>query len=217
MRNHARLDEQLAVCIPVHPPRVTRAVREDLKFLLLGLESPHTRVDLCALCGGSSRLADVAAHEDAVAAVEPAVRPPVESVERLVCVVVAPAIEEHLRLARRRRRVPIRHRHEIQIRRSPEPHAAVADFDAADEVQLIEKNGPFIEAMIAVRVLENEHAVLALALFRPVRVSHPFHDPRPSALIEAEGNRVHDVRLRRKNFQFVALRNRRRAGHFVRL
>ena len=44
-------------------------------------------------------LADVRMREDAVAAVEPAVGSPDERVERLVRVLVAPAVEQHLRLA----------------------------------------------------------------------------------------------------------------------
>ena len=55
---------------------------------------------------GRAGLADERRVEHALVAVEPAIRSPGEAVERLVRVLIAPAIEQHLRRARACRRRP---------------------------------------------------------------------------------------------------------------
>ena len=64
--------------VEVEPPRVARAVGEDLEDVLRRMVAPDAGVDRRAVLVRRARLADAAVREDAVAAVEPAVRPPDE-------------------------------------------------------------------------------------------------------------------------------------------
>jgi hypothetical protein len=56
--------------------------------------TPHAGIDGLALVIRRARLADAAVREDAMAAIQPAVRAPDEAVERFVGVLRAPAVEE---------------------------------------------------------------------------------------------------------------------------
>jgi hypothetical protein len=69
-------------------------VGEHLELVPHRVIPPDAGVDRHALLVGRARLADAAVREDAVAAVEPAVGPPDEAVERLVRVLIAPAVEQ---------------------------------------------------------------------------------------------------------------------------
>ena len=108
---------------------------------------------------------------------------------------VVPAIEQNLRLASRLWIIPIRHRHERQIRRGPNPHATEAHLDAADQVQFLHEHRAFVELAVAIRVLEHDDAILPFALRLPLRIRHPFDHPKASAIIDAEGDGLHHVRL----------------------
>ena len=102
-----------------------------LPVLVLPGERDHG-LEARATVGGARR-ADIAVGEDAVAAVEPAVGAPDETVECLVRVLVAPAIEEDLRRAVGLVvAVLVRDVHQIGGRADIE--TAEAEFDAADEV-----------------------------------------------------------------------------------
>src|SRR5262249_52984003 len=92
VRDHARLAEELAVFVEVHPPRVAGALGEHLKNVPGRVVAPDAGVDRHSLLIRRARLAHLRVREDAVAAVEPAVRPPAERVERLVRVLIAPAV-----------------------------------------------------------------------------------------------------------------------------
>ena len=149
-----------------------------------------------ALRVGRAGLADVRVGEDAVGAVEPAVGAPGERVERLVRVLVAPAVEQDLRRAGRVV-VAVLDRNEQKIRRGADPDAAEADLDAADEVQVLDEDLPVVETSVAVGVLEDQDAILALAFRRAHRIGVRLDDPQPAAVVEREGDRLHDVRLAR--------------------
>ena len=73
-------DEGLAAVIKIQPPRIARAPSEDLELVLGGMITPHAGVDLLALLVRRSGLANIAVGENAVAAIEPAIRPPSEAV-----------------------------------------------------------------------------------------------------------------------------------------
>ena len=94
MRNDARGDEPLAMLVVIEPPRVAGAMREDLELMPHGMETPHAGIDGLALVIRRARLTDAAVREDAMAAIQPAVRAPDEAVERFVGVLGAPAVEE---------------------------------------------------------------------------------------------------------------------------
>ena len=97
-------------------------------------------------------------REHAVATVEPAIRAPDERVERFVRVFVGPAIEQHFRLAIRNV-VAVLIGDEQQIRRRADEHAAEADFDAADQIQVLGEHLALVEFAVAIGVFENQNAV----------------------------------------------------------
>src|SRR5690348_11452573 len=49
VRNHAGLDEKIALLAPVHAPWIARPLGKDLEFLLLRMEPPDARIDLHAI------------------------------------------------------------------------------------------------------------------------------------------------------------------------
>jgi hypothetical protein len=97
-----------------------------------------------------------------VATVKPTVRPPSEGVQRLVRVAfVVPTVEENLRFAGGLGFIAILNRNEHQIGRGADPHAAKTDFDSTDQIELFHEYSAAVEFSVAVRVFENEDAVLA--------------------------------------------------------
>jgi hypothetical protein len=94
MRDDAGGDEELAMLVVIEPPGIAGAMREDLKLMPHGMVTPHAGIDGLALVIRRARLADAAVREDAMAAIQPAVRAPDEAVERFVRVLGAPAVEE---------------------------------------------------------------------------------------------------------------------------
>ena len=80
-------------------------------------------------------------------------------------VLVAPAVEQDLRRPGRSIGAVL-DRDEQQVRRRADPDAAEADLDAADEVQVLDEDLAAVEPAVAVGVLEDEDAVLALAFGR---------------------------------------------------
>ena len=98
--------EKMAGFVEIEAPLIAAAVGENLKLVPHRMIAPDAGMQLDALVVGRARLADERVREDALVAIEPAVRPPAEAVERLVRVLIAPAIEQHLRLARRGRPRP---------------------------------------------------------------------------------------------------------------
>ena len=158
MRDDAGFDEGLAVLVEVEAPGVAGAVGEDLEDVPGRMIAPDAGVDRHALVVRRARLADARMREDAVAAVEPAVRAPGEGVQRLVRVLVAPAVEQDLRRAGRLV-LAVLDRDEQQIRRRADPDAAEADLQAADQVQALHEDRALVERAVAVGVLEDQDAV----------------------------------------------------------
>ena len=161
----ARGRERMAVVVEVEAPRIAGAFGEHLEDVLRRMVAPDAAVQLLALGVRRAGLADVRVREHAVRSVEPAIGAPGEGVEHLVRVLIAPAVEQHLRRARRTVR-PVLDRNEQQVRRRADPHAAEADLDAADEIQVLGEDLAAVEASVAVGVFEDQDAVLALAFGR---------------------------------------------------
>ena len=185
----------MTVVVEVEAPRVARALGEDLEDVLRRMKAPDRAVEPLALGVWGAGLADVRVREDAVRAVQPAVGSPRERVEHLVRVLIAPAVEQDLRRTRRQIR-PRLDRNEHQIRRGADPHAAEADFDAADEVQVLDEHLAAVEAPVAVGVLEDQDAIPALSLGRAQRIGVRLGHPEAPAIVEREANRPNDVGLR---------------------
>ena len=85
--------KRVAVVVEVHPPRIARTVREYLELVSLRMIPPDARVQRRTLGVWSTRFTDSRVRENAMASVEPAVRPPAERVERFVGILVSPAVE----------------------------------------------------------------------------------------------------------------------------
>src|SRR5579884_257290 len=150
-----RLHECLAVRIEVQSPRIAGAVREYFEDVLGGMIAPDSCIERNAVLIGRAGLADARMGEDAVTAVQPAVRSPAEGVQRFVGVLPVPAVQQDLRLAGRLV-FPWLDRHEHKIRSRPDPDAAKTDLQPADEVQSLHEDGAFVELAVAVAVLEDE-------------------------------------------------------------
>src|SRR5262249_40087423 len=99
VRGGARLAGCLSPVRVVRAPRFGGPVGERLEGVRGRVVAPDAGVDGHAFVVGRVRLADGRVGEHAVTAVEPAVGTPQKGVERLVRVLVAPAVEQHLRLA----------------------------------------------------------------------------------------------------------------------
>ena len=93
VRNDAGLGKPFSLRIVVESPGVGGAMGENVEFLLQRMISPVGTIELRPLVCRRSRSADNGMGEDAVAAVEPAVRSPVKRIQRFMRVLIAPAIE----------------------------------------------------------------------------------------------------------------------------
>src|SRR4051794_21586508 len=100
-------------------------------------------------------------REDAMTAIEPAIGPPRKSVQRLMRVLVAPAIQEDLRRTSGFVFAGLdRHKHEIGSR--PDPDAAETNFETADQVQVVHEDGFLVEFAVSIGVFENQDAIVAI-------------------------------------------------------
>ena len=207
MRDDAGRVEELALRIVVEAPRVARALGEDLEGVARRVITPDAGVDLLALGVRRAGLADDRMSEHAVVAVEPAVGAPDETVERLVRVVEAPAVEQHDRLARLVVGVL---RDEEEFRGRADPHAAMADFDARDQIEAFLEDRDLGVGAVLLHVLQDEDAVGALPVRTFLRIGHAFHDPETAAFVEAHRDRLDDLGLGRDERDLEARRKRHR-------
>ena len=178
----------------------------------VGMIAPDAGVERHALVVGRAGLADLRVREDAVAAVEPAVRSPGEGVQRLVRVLVAPAVEQDLRRAVGLV-VAVRVGNEQQVRRRADPDAAEADLEAADEIQSFGEDRALVEACR--RRPCPRRSGCGRGPCRPrARAWDTCTPRRPRAGRgrRSRADRVHDVGLRGDELDGEALRHRHRLG-----
>jgi len=164
--------------VEIDAPGIARALGEDLELVPHRVIPPDAGVDPHAVGIGRPRLADRGVREHAVAAVEPAIGPPDETVQCLVRVLRAPAVEEDAG------------------RGGAHPDTAEPDGDAAGEIQPLDEHLPRIERVVAVGVLEHQDPVTGLRLGQRVRVGVALDHPQPAAVVEAHRDRLADVGLR---------------------
>ena len=194
VRDDAGGIKELAAGIEIEAPRITRAFGEDLEDVAGRMETPDARVDLHALVVGRARLADDRVGEDAVVTIEPAVGAPDKAVERLMRVLKAPAIEQHDGLTRL---IVGIFRDEEEFRGRADPHAAVTDFDARDEIESFLEDRDLRIGTVLLHVFQNQNAIGTGAVGALLRIGHPFHDPEAAAFVEAHRDRLDDLRLAR--------------------
>ena len=89
--------ENLAALVVIEAPLIAAAVREHLELSPHRMIPPHARAQFDALIVRRARFTDVRGVEHALVSVEPAVRPPQETVQALVRVLETEALEQHLR------------------------------------------------------------------------------------------------------------------------
>src|SRR5262249_815442 len=123
-----------------------------------------------------TRLSDLGRIEDPLVSIEPAVRPPRETIERLVRVLIAETIEQNLRRPVGNV-VGIAVGNEEQFRSRADPDTAEADFDAADQDEPFRKDLSGFEPTVAVAVFEDQNAVFTFAFGLLVGVRESFDDP----------------------------------------
>ena len=186
--------EGVAVVVEVEPPRIARALGESFEDVPGRVIAPDPAVERRAVGVRRAGLADLRVREHAVGAVQPAVRSPSKRVQRLVRVLVAPSVEQHLR--RPGRPIGARlHRDEQQVRSGADPDPAEPDLEAADEIELVDEHLAPVEPAVAIRVLEDQDAIAAFALGRPQRVAVRLRHPQAAAIVDRERDRTDDVGL----------------------
>ena len=88
--DHAAGEKRLAVRVEIETPGIAGAVGKEVELLVADVIAPDRGVHL--------HVADFAAREYAVQPVQPAVRPPLERIERLMRILAAEAREQDLLL-----------------------------------------------------------------------------------------------------------------------
>ncbi len=210
-----QVEKALPAIVEVDAPGITRAVCEDLELVPRRVIPPDAGVDRRAFFVRRARLADARMREDAVTAVKPAVRPPDEAVERFVRVLVVPAVEQHLRLAIGHV-IAVRIGYEEQFRSLTDPHAAEADLQPADEIQLVEKDFLAVELSVAVRRLRRSECDLRLALFSALRIDESFGDPQTATIVDRHRDRLTNIGLAGEQRRLEARGQVHRRGGFFR-
>ncbi len=149
-----------------------------------------------------------------MAAVEPAVGAPGEAVERLVGIVLAPAVEQDLGRAVGAV-VAVAVGNEQKLRGRADPDAAEADLQAADQVQVVGEDLARVEPAVAVGVLEDEDAVLGLVVGHAPRVGIGLGDPEPAAVVDRHRDRLDDVGLAGEERDLETRRDGHRPGRLL--
>ena len=144
MGDDAGGDDHLAARVEVDSPRVAGAVGEDLEDMPGRMIAPDAGIDRRAQCVLGAGLADAGVGEDAVAAVKPAVGAPDETIERLVGIMLTPAVEQDLGRTIRTV-VAVSIGYEQQMRCRADPGAAESDLETADQVQMVGKDLATVE------------------------------------------------------------------------
>src|SRR5690606_31997907 len=163
-------------------------------FRARGVVPPHTCVDGGPFVVRRAGLPYIRMGEYAMVAVKPAIWSPYKRVERFVCILVAPAVEQYLGLASwfvcRRINWDIH-----QVRCSTNPQATESDFDTANHIKPFDKYLPAIERTVTVGIFKNQNPVVSLPFWRTDGIRVCFDHPKPSPIVLCKGNRTYDVRL----------------------
>ena len=213
--NDARRLERMPQIVEVHAPRVARAFGKDFEDMPNRMVSPDAGVDSRSVGLGRARPADGGVREHAVTAVEPAIGPPDERIERLVGVLCAPAVEQDRGLGVGDV-VAVGVGDEQKIGRCAHPYAAKPNRQTADEVEPLLEDLPGVERVVTVGILEDQDPVVGVFGCDLPRVGIALRNPEPAAVVEAHRDRLADVGLGREEFDGEARRSRHRPGCFQR-
>ena len=215
--NHAVGEERLAPLIERETPRIRRAVRDDLELVPHRMEPPDAAVHGRSLVVGRTGLADLRVRQDSVAAVQPTVRPPHETIRDVMHRLQIEPVEQHLRRTIGHV-VAVGIGDEQQPRNGRHKNAAEPVLNRAVVHALVEKHRLLVERAIVVGVLQNEDAILPLLRIggQPLRIRPAFDYPQPPAIIKRDRHRLSDVRLTRKQSRFETGRQLERGSGVLR-
>ena len=174
--NHAGGDEDLALGVVVDAPRVAEAVSHDLEALLRRVVPPDAAVDVDSigfekvrrerivvavdrLVG--PRLADLGRGREPLQAIEPAVRSPVEAVDRLVAVPDAPTRQQDLGLVRVGYVVAVAVGEVEEVGRRADEDAVEADRQRCRKRDALREDLDAIGFAVAIRVLQDQDSAVA--------------------------------------------------------
>ena len=187
-------DEQLPLLVPVDAPGVRRAVGVGFELVPQRVIPPDAAVHRRPLSRRRARLAEQRVAENAVAAVEPAVRPPGQVADDVVPGLEVPAVEQDLRRAVGLV-VAVFVGDEDQVRHRGQPDAAEADLDAAQVGALVEEDRPLVvrpSPSVSSRIVTRSPPCAVLG---PGRIRQALHDPDPPAVVDGERHRLRDLGL----------------------
>ena len=231
--DYARGDEDLALGVVVDAPRVAEAVGDDLEAPLRGVVPPHPAVDVDAvgleevvrewivvavdrLLG--TRLADLGGRREAFEAVEPAVGPPVEAVDRFVTVPDAPAGQQDLRVVHVGHVVAVAVGEVEEVGRRADEDAVEADRQRRRERDAFGEDLLAIGLTVAVRVFEDQDAAVARARETAAAglVVAVLGDPHAAAVVPGEGHGLRDHGLRGPGVDLEAVAHGHRIDRLLR-
>ncbi len=134
-------EERFAVGVPVVAPGIGRAVGDGLESFALRMKAPEAAAQGNALLGGCAGHANLAGTRAAAASIEPAVRPPFQAVGEVVIHRVhgIETVENDL-FRTVWRVVAVGIGDEDKVWRAHRPHAAVADGDAGEHLDVVGEN-----------------------------------------------------------------------------
>ncbi len=139
--------------------------------------------------GAVGRL-DLAVMEDALAEDEIALGAPDEVVQRVVAVLGAEAGEEFFAVVGLA--IAIGVFEEGQMRLVGDEDAAIAELEAERDGELVGPHAAFVRAVVAVRVFEDEDAILRGLAWHDLRVGGARADPQAAFAIETNGDGLHE-------------------------
>ena len=208
----AGADEGVAPGVEVDPPRIGRALGEDLHAPGLGLEAGHPRRQQ----HGFSRLGRIhglGPGEHPVGHVHLAVGAPGEAVEEFVSVFETKAgLDDGLLVGDE---ISIGVFEEIQVRSSPQIHAAIGHQNARSQGEPISKYFDRICSAVAVGVFEHLDAVATLlSRLGAQRILVKFHHPQSPPIVPSHGHGVHHFGLRGEEPRFKARQQREALAGF---
>ena len=136
--------------------------------------------------------------------IQPAIRPPLQSVRRRMSDRrFVKSVEHNLRRTIGNV-VAVSVGNEQQVRQTDGPDAAVADFDTGQLAGRVPEDGPFIMLAISICVFQDHDAVALIPVETPCSAPRPaiiLSHPQAAPFISCDGNRVLHIGLGRKDRQ----------------
>ena len=206
--------EEGAVGTVVETPLIGSAVGVDFEVVSDGMESPDAGLEIDAFFLGSARLADEGIVKNAVTAVKPAVVAPKKRVWRFVRVPEREAVEKDLGWAVGFV-IAIGIGDEEEFGSAGREDASVADFEAADEVEIVGEDFVGFERAIAVLVLENDDAIAGFFVGASPRIGEGFGDPDAAPAVEGESDGLAELRFAGDGFDLETFRDEDATGDVV--